>query len=193
MIRIATEADLPRIREIYAPYVLNTTVSFEYEVPSPEAFLQRFRGITEQFPWLVWEEDGTVMGYAYASLPFSRPGYRWCTELSIYLHPDAQGKGIGRSLYAVLEHILTLQGYHTIYSVVTGENTGSLTFHEKVGYTFCAVMPKCGWKFGRNLDVVWLEKKINLVETPSKFPIPWRSIVKDDRFFLDILATLSLS
>lgn len=193
MIRMATEADLPRILEIYAPYVLNTTVSFEYEVPSPETFLQRFRGITEQFPWLVWEENGTVMGYAYASLPFSRPGYRWCTELSIYLHPDAHGKGIGRKLYAVLEHILTLQGYRTIYSIVTGENTGSLTFHEKTGYTTCAVLPKCGWKFGRNLDVVWLEKKVNIDETPSKFPVPWRSIVENDRFFLDILATLSLS
>ena len=192
MIRMATEADLPRILEIYAPYVLNTTISFEYEVPTLDTFTQRFLRITEQFPWLVWEDDGIVMGYAYASLPFSRPGYRWCAEPSIYLHPDAQGKGIGRSLYAVLEQILTLQGYRHICSIVTGENTGSLKFHEKTGYTVCGVLHGCGWKFGRNLDVVFLEKRTNLVEIPTNPPVSCRSIVKNDRIFLDILATLSL-
>lgn len=71
-IRIATEADLPRLLAIYGPYAENTTVSFEYEVPTLDAFLTRFRKITEQFPWLVWEEDGTVLGYAYACAPFDR-------------------------------------------------------------------------------------------------------------------------
>lgn len=193
MIRMATLSDLDRLLEIYGPYVLTTTASFEYEVPTAEVFTDRFQNITRQFPWIVWEEDGVVAGYAYASLPFSRPGYRWCTELSVYLHPDYHRKGIGRSLYAVLEHILTLQGYHTIYSIVTGENTGSLTFHEKTGYTVCGVLKNCGWKFGRNLDVVWLEKKTNLGNIPSSFPVPWREIVKDDGFFQNILATLSLS
>lgn len=193
MIRKATLADVPAMLEIYAPHVLNTINSFEYEVPSVETFSQRVSTYTQQFPWLVWEEDGCVKGYAYASLPFSRPGYRWCCEVSIYLAPETQRKGIGKKLYAVLEHILWQQGYRTIYAVVTGENKGSLAFHEKVGYEFFANFSKCGYKLGHNLDVIWLQKQSNAVEMPTQFPIPWTSIVKNDGNLDDILAILSLS
>lgn len=103
MIRFATEADIPAILDIYGPYVLNTAVSFEYTVPTLEEFTQRFRETTKQFPWLVWEESGKVLGYAYGSLPFGRAAYRWVCASSIYLAPQAQGKGIGRKLYSVLE------------------------------------------------------------------------------------------
>ena len=99
-IRQATVQDLPRILEIYAPYVENTAVSFEYEVPSLDAFTARFRSFTAQFPWLVWEEEGRILGYAYASAPYSRAAFSWCAEPSIYLRPEAKGKGIGRKLYA---------------------------------------------------------------------------------------------
>ena len=149
MIRMATKEDLPSMLSIYAPYVLNTTHSFEYQVPSQEEFLQRFETITAQLPWLVWEEDGTVWGYAYASLPFKRSAYQWCCEVSIYLAPQVHGRGIGRRLYQVLEQILRLQGYRVVYSVITTENTGSLAFHEKVGYKTVATLPGCGMKFGR--------------------------------------------
>jgi len=193
MIRKATTQDIPAMLEIYAPHVLTTTNSFEYEVPSVETFTDRLITYTKQFPWLVWEEDGCVKGYAYASLPFSRPGYRWCCEVSIYLSPDVQRKGVGKALYAVLEHILWQQGYRTIYSVVTGENVGSLAFHEKVGYEFFAKFPKCGYKFGKTLDVIWLQKQSNAVEMPTVFPIPWTSIVENDEKLTDILAILSLS
>ena len=193
MIRIAREADLPAILSIYAPYVKNTTISFEYEVPSIETFTDRVTTYTKQFPWLVWEENGCVKGYAYASLPFSRPGYRWCCEVSIYLAPETQRKGVGKALYAVLEHILWQQGYRTIYSVVTGTNIGSVEFHKKVGYEVFATFPKCGYKLGRNLDVIWLQKQSNTVELPTEFPIPWTSIVENDEKLADILAILSLS
>ena len=193
MIRAATVADVPAMLEIYAPHVLTTTNSFEYEVPSEDTFTQRLTTYTQQFPWLVWEENGRIAGYAYASLPFSRLGYRWCCEVSIYLAPDAQRKGIGRKLYAVLEHILWQQGYRTIYAVVTGENEGSLAFHEKVGYEFFANFAKCGYKLGHNLDVIWLQKQSDAVEMPTNFPIPWTSIVENDGKLADILANLSLS
>ena len=75
MIRIATENDVPQMLAIYAPYILNTTHTFEYDVPSREEFLQRFRDLTKQFPWLVWEEDGKILGYAYGSAPFARAAY----------------------------------------------------------------------------------------------------------------------
>ena len=109
-IRIATENDLPQILAIYGPYVENTTISFEYDIPTAEAFRDRFRSITKQFPWLVWEEDGVILGYAYSCAPFERAAYRWCAEPSIYLMPEARGKGIGRKLYEALEQILTEQG-----------------------------------------------------------------------------------
>ena len=78
MVRNATEADVAAILAIYAPYVLHTTATFEYDVPTQEEFMQRFRDITRQFPWLVWEEDGAILGYAYASAPYTRAAYRWC-------------------------------------------------------------------------------------------------------------------
>lgn len=193
MIRAATVADVPAMLEIYAPHVLTTTNSFEYEVPSIETFTDRVTTYTKQFPWLVWEENGRVKGYAYASLPFSRPGYRWCCEVSIYLAPETQRKGVGKKLYTVLEHILWQQGYRTIYSVVTGSNVGSVEFHKRVGYEVFATFPGCGYKLGQNLDVIWLQKQSNAVEMPTDFPVPWTSIVENDEKLTDILAILSLS
>ena len=176
MIRFATEADLPAILEIYAPYVRNTTYTFEYEVPTLETFTQRFRGITAQCPWVVWEADGKILGYAYGSLPFERAAYSWCGELSVYLAPEAQGRGIGRQMYAFLESIMARQGYQVIYALITSENQGSLAFHEKVGYQETCQMPRCGFKHGRWLGVVWMEKRIGNLENPGKMPVSWRDI-----------------
>lgn len=192
MIRFATADDVNQMLSIYAPYVETTTYTFEYTVPSQEAFLNRFTNYTQQLPWLVWEEDGTVLGYAYGSLPFERAAYAWCAEVSVYLAPRAHGRGIGKKLYAALEEIMWRQGYRTIYALITSENTGSLAFHEKVGYCFRAEFPKCGLKFGRWLGVIWMEKQSNLVEIPSGSPVPWRSVVKNDEELADILAVLSL-
>ena len=193
MIRIAAEADVPEILDIYAPYVKNTTSSFEYEVPTMEAFTARFRKITAQFPWLVWEEQGMILGYAYGSLPFERAGYAWIAEVSIYLRPEAQGRGIGRLLYTALEKLLTIQGYHLIYAIITGENTGSIAFHKKLGYEFLAEFPACGYKHGKILSVVWLEKRLKFVEIPSELPAQFPLIVKNDGNLKNILANFTLS
>ena len=193
MIRIATVKDLPAMLEIYAPYVLNTTNSFEYTVPTQEAFKERFLSYTDMFPWLVWEENGKVLGYAYGSLPFSRAGYHWCCEVSIYVTPQAHGRGIGRRLYSALEALLWKLGYRLIYAIITSENKGSLAFHEKVGYRFCAELPGCGYKFGRNLSIIWLEKRSDSVELPTDPPTYWSAFVNNDRNTADILDILSLS
>ena len=111
MIRIAEERDVPEILSIYAPYVLQTTHTFEYDVPTQAEFLARFRSITAVFPWLVWEEDGRILGYAYGSAPFERAAYRWSCETSVYLRPEAKGRGIGRKLYTALEQLLAAQGF----------------------------------------------------------------------------------
>ena len=154
---------------------------------------QRFLSITEQLPWLVWEENGEVRGYAYGSLPFERKAYSWDCEVSIYLAPEAQGRGIGRKLYAVLEEILFQQGYRVIYSLITSDNRGSLAFHEKLGYRTMATFPDCGMKFGRWLGVVWMEKRSKLVDIPMNFPVSWHHIVESDEKLTNLLATLSLS
>ena len=193
MIRLATEADLPEILEIYGPYILNTTASFEYTVPTMAEFTTRFRDITEQFPWIVWEEDGRILGYAYASHPFHRAAYRWCAESSIYVRQSAHGKGIGKKLQLTLEEILKQQGYAVIYAVITSENEGSLAFHRRLGYTFTAEMPDCGYKFGRNLGITWLEKRLFSGGIPSEFPTACRHIVKNNNFIVRILDKIPLS
>ena len=193
MIRIAQISDIPAVLDIYAPYVENSTATFEYTVPTLEEFTCRFREITRQYPWLVWEEDGEILGYAYASAPYTRAAYAWCAEPSIYLRPDARGRGIGTKLYRCLETILAEQGYHILYALVTEENRESIAFHEKFSYTKRAFFPDCGWKFQRWLGIFWMEKRLKIVESPSAFPKPWMSIVQDAERFMNILDSLSLS
>ncbi len=193
MIRIAVDSDVPAILDIYAPYILSSTITFEYDVPCRNTFYQRFYSVTDQFPWLVWEEEGQILGYAYATRPFERAAYSWCAEPSIYLKPEAQGRGIGKKLYATLESILKLQGYQVLYALVTGENIGSLRFHEKLGYRTLGEFPNCGWKFNRWLGVFLLEKRINSVESPNSFPIPWKQLRQNPQRISDILYNLSLS
>ena len=162
-------------------------------MPSREEFLQRFRTITAQFPWLVWEEEGRILGYAYASPPYTRAAYSWCAEPSIYLRPEARGKGIAGKLYDALEQILLMQGYQVLYALITSENAASVRFHEKCGYTIRAEFPDIGFKFGRWLGLFWLEKRLKSVEIPSKMPTPWPVLRQDAQKIFNILDTLSLS
>ena len=177
MIRFATEHDLPAMLDIYRPYVENTTYSFEYEVPTPEVFRDRFRDHGAQFPWRVWEEVGTVLGYAYAGAPWERAAYRWCAEVSIYLHESIHGRGTGKQLYAVLENILTKQGSRVAYALITTENMGSVRFHERLGYTYHSTFENCGYKMGRWLGVIWLQKWLSPLGEPSAFPKKWTEVV----------------
>ena len=178
MIRIATVADVPAILDIYAPYILHSTATFEYDVPCLRSFTQRFYDITAQFPWLVWEENGIILGYAYASRPYERAAFSWCAEPSVYLTPEAQGKGVAAKLYTALEAILKEQGYQVLYALITDENEASLRFHEKMGYRHSVTFPNCGYKFNRWLGLVWMEKRLIPVTTPKKFPISFGTFAK---------------
>ena len=193
MIRIATQADVPAILDIYAPYVKETTITFEYDVPTQEEFLERFLRITADFPWIVWEENGEILGYAYACRPFERTAYSWCAEPSIYLKPEAQGKGIGKKLYTALEELLKQLGYRVLLALITGENHGSLQFHAKLGYQSAGELIDCGYKFGKWLSVFWMEKQLQIVQNPAEFPIKWDVIVQSEQKICDILYKLSLS
>lgn len=194
MLRFAREGDIPQMLAIYALYVEETTWSFEYRVPTQEEFLRRFREITLQFPWLVWEEGGQVLGYAYGSAPFGeREAYAWCAESSIYLRTDTRGRGLGRKLYTALEEVLKYQGYQILYALVVSENEGSLAFHRRLGYRLRAEFPRCGYKLDRWVGVLWYEKMLNFVESPSNFPKSILSIDISAQKLNDILYSLSIS
>lgn len=193
MLRIAAAADVPAILDIYAPYVRCSTATFEYEPPTLEEFTRRFETITAQYPWLVWEEEGQVLGYAYASAPYTRPAYAWCAEASVYLRPQARGRGIAGKLYGALEAILTAQDYHVLYSLICSENRDSLRFHQKMGYSLRGDFPDCGYKFGRWLGMLWMEKRLKSTDSPRNPPIPWWRVVENDEIMSDILDRMSLS
>ena len=193
MVRFATAADIPAILAIYAPYVKNTAISFEYSIPTLAEFSARFQQITEQFPWLVWEEDGKISGYAYAAAPFERAAFGWCAEPSIYLLPQAQGKGIGRKLYEALEKLLKIQGYRTLYAIVTTDNTPSIAFHKALGYRHLADFPNCGFKLDRWHGITWLEKPLFSVDFPTDSPKPISKIVKSDQNLQDFLDKITLT
>ena len=193
MLRIAIDTDVPAILELYAPYILTSTATFEYDVPAEEEFLQRFRHITARFPWLVWEEEGKILGYAYASAPYTRAAFQWCAEPTVYLAPEAKGRGIARKLYSALEKLLEIQGYQVLYALITAENIPSIRFHQKFGYILQGDFPDCGFKFGRWLGLFWMEKRLNSVESPSNPPFPWSVIKQDAQRISNILDILSLS
>ena len=160
MVRNAVLADVPVMLEIYRPYILDTAITFEYEVPTLAEFEERFCTITTRFPWLVWEEEGVVLGYAYAGPFKTRAAYQWDADLSIYLGQDCRGKGIGKSLYTELERRMHDLGYHVLYGVVTSANDASCRFHEALGYRPIAVFENTGVKFGRWYSITWYEKRI---------------------------------
>lgn len=181
MIRPAVTSDVPAILDIYRPYILETSYTFEYDVPDNAAFLCRFETISAEFPWLVWEENGQILGYAYGERPFSRAAYQWAADLAIYLRPEAFGRGIGKALYTAVEEILRRQGYMLAYGVVTSANAGSCAFHEAMGYQKTAVFPDCGFKFGSWYGTVWYEKRLR-DGLPEASPKGWRSIDCSDLF-----------
>ena len=176
MIRVATVDDIPAILNIYAPYIETSTATFEYDVPCLRSFTQRFLGIIEKYPWLVWEENGEILGYAYASAPYERAAFSWCAEPSVYLKPEAKGRGIGKALYKVLEEILKKQGYQVLYALITDENTASICFHERCGYVQKVHFPDCGFKFGKWLGLVWMEKRLTSVTIPNSTPVRFGDI-----------------
>ena len=143
------ERDAAGILAVYAPYIRETAITFETEVPALPAFAQRVAGICAEFPYLVLEVDGELAGYAYAHRQAERAAYAWNAELSIYLAGKWCGKGLGAPLYRLLESLLAMQGYVNLYGVITASNAGSIRLHERTG-----------WKFGRWHDVAWLHKRV---------------------------------
>lgn len=159
-IRDARRSDVPAMLAIYAPFVEHTAVSFEYDVPTEAEFARRLEEHQAAFPWLVCEENGRVMGYAYAGRAFERAAYGWNAEISCYLAPELRGRGVGRRLYARIEEILTRLGYYKLFAVVTSANAPSVAFHRALGFRDAACFRNVGYKQGAWYDVLWLEKTL---------------------------------
>jgi len=166
-IRPATPDDAAALLAIYAPYVAETAISFEYEVPSEEEFRQRIIGFSKEYPYLVAEEDGRIVGYAYAHIFHGRAAYQWSVETSIYVDRHEKRKGIGKQLHDALEQALKAQGILNMEAAIAYIEEedeylthDSIRFHEWMGYKKVAHFHQCGRKFGRWYDVVWMEKII---------------------------------
>ena len=171
-IRFADPArDAAGILAVYAPYIRETAVTFETEVPAPDAFTARVAGICADFPYLVLEVDGELAGYAYAHRQAERAAYAWNAELSIYLAGKWRGRGLGAPLYRLLERLLAMQGYVNLYGVITASNAGSIRLHEKLGYRQTGLHEKTGWKFGQWHDVAWLHKRVREGEPGTILPL----------------------
>ena len=173
-IREAMPSDVPAMLDIYREYVERTAVSFEYLTPTVEEFTRRLEEHKQMHPWFVWEEDGAVLGYAYAGRAFERAAYEWNAEISCYL--KKRGQGIGKRLYTAMERILQKQGYRKIFAVVTSANAASIGFHKAIGYKEAVVYRDVGFKHGAWYDVIWLEKLLCPPGMPEAFPCSWREI-----------------
>ena len=167
-IRQCTLSDAERLVEIYAPYVRNTAVSFEYAVPSTDVFKERINTIIPRYPYLVAEVEGVVVGYCYANDFKQRCAYSHCFETSIYLAKYFQGQGIGKMLYYELERQLADRGIKNIYACIAWTDQPderlshqSVEFHKRMGFSCVAHFHKCGWKFNEWYDTVWMEKLID--------------------------------
>ncbi len=157
-IRIAEAADAAQLLAIYAPYVEHTAISFEYKVPSEEEFRSRIEKTLQRYPYLVGEMEGTLVGYAYASAFKEREAYRWAVETSIYLKKSEHAKGYGRQLYEALEGCLKQQNIRNLNACIVYPHPESIAFHERLGYWLAGHFTKCGFKFGKWYDMIWMEK-----------------------------------
>jgi phosphinothricin acetyltransferase len=161
-IRPSQDPDLPAITAIYAHHVLHGTGTFETTPPTEtEMAARRADVLARGLPWLVAEEGGRVLGFAYCQWFKPRPAYRFSAEDSIYVHPDAQGRGLGRRLLAELAAQAQAAGIRRLLAVIgDSANTASIGLHRAMGFTPAGTFKSCGWKFGRWLDIVLMEKTL---------------------------------
>ncbi len=162
-LRPATTGDLAAIQAIYAHHVLTGLGTFEETPPTVEDMVGRFAAVRDRgLPWLVAEEDGGVLGYAYAGAFRPRAAYRYTVEDSIYVAPDAAGRGLGRSLLQALIAECEALGLRQMAAVIGDSgNAASIGLHRSCGFELLAVLPGLGFKFDRWVDVVWMQRALN--------------------------------
>src|SRR4030095_2396860 len=187
-IRLAKKDDAAGMLEIYAPFILNSGITQETEVPSVGDFQKRVTSNLEERPWLVCEINNEIAGYAYAGRHRDRKGYQWCTEASVYISEKYYGFGIANALYTALFDILKLQGYINAYAVITLPNERSIAFHKKFGFDYLTTYKKIGYKLGQWHDVGWMQYDINAHKDDPADPVKFPKI---DKGIIDSILTRS--
>ena len=172
--KIRIGSDGTALAGIYEYYVRETTVTFEYIPPSGEEFSARIADKLSKYPYIVAEEGGRAVGYAYASSFRERAAYNWDAELSVYVERDSRRSGIGYKLYSALVELLEMQNFVNLYAWITAPNPESITFHEKMGFHFVCRIPSIGYKQRAWHDIVWYQLRIGELGEPRKiieFPL----------------------
>jgi len=185
-IRLAAPGDAAAIQAIYAQYIV-TTVTFEYQLPSVDQFVQRINTLLPDFPWLVALDGKRVVGYAYAHHLAQRPAYQWDAELSVYVDAAYGRQGLGTALYRTLMALLAAQGIRSAYACVTVPNPASDALHRRLGFTAVGRYPHAGYKDGSWHDVAWYQKDLTAVwDAPAPWvafsrldPAVWRPLVEE--------------
>lgn len=178
-IRPATEADAAEILNIYAPYITDTAITFEYDVPTLEEFTGRIRHTLEKYPYLVAVRDSEIIGYAYAGAFYGRAAYDWSAETTIYVKKGCRHSGVGKLLYQALETALKAQNIINLYACIGYPEVedeyltkNSAQFHAHLGYRMVGEFYHCGYKFDRWYNMVWMEKLLD-PEIKHPKPIKW--------------------
>ncbi|WP_380676856.1 arsinothricin resistance N-acetyltransferase ArsN1 family B [Salinigranum sp. GCM10025319] len=166
-LRVATPADASAVRDVYAPYVEETAVSFATAAPSVEALEGKIETTLRRNPWLVCERDGDVIGYAYAGPFRERDAYQWTTETSVYVDREAHREGVGRALYEALLELVEAQGYASAVGVVTLPNPASVGLHESLGFEHVGTFDDVGYKNGAWHDVGWWRLRLPSPAAPD--------------------------
>ena len=171
MIRDAVAADAASCAAIYAPYVRDTAISFEEEPPSVEEMARRIADYQRRHAWLVLEQDGDVVGYAYGGPFMARAAYQWATAVSVYLDPGRRRTGGGRALYEALFARLAARGHRTALAGIAQPNEASTGLHLALGFEHVGTYRRVGWKLGRWHDVAWYQRPLADDDGP---PVPLR-------------------
>jgi L-amino acid N-acyltransferase YncA len=165
-VRDANAHDAEACAAIYAPYVTDTTITFEYEPPSAAEMARRIAAAQRAHAWLVLEDDGRVVGYAYAGPYKERAAYRWSSEVSVYLEMGRRRSGSGRLLYEALFERLAERGFRTLVAVMTLPNDASEGLHRAMGFEPIGTFRRVGWKHGQWRDVAWAQRSLGADDGP---------------------------
>ncbi len=176
VIRLATPLDAAPLQAIYEPHVRESAISFELEVPSVAQMRDRIERTLPRLPWVICENQGKILGYAYAAVHRPRAAYQWAVEVSVYVHAEARRRGVGRAVYASLFRLLAVQRYHNAYAGIVLPNPASVGLHESLGFQPVGIYRRVGFKLGAWRDVGWWQLALREHAIPPEPPVDLGSL-----------------
>jgi phosphinothricin acetyltransferase len=186
-LRVAVPEDGAEVAAIYDPIVRDTAISFEVDPPGGAEMHRRIVATLDTHPWLVCADGAHVRGYAYASRHRERAAYRWSADVTVYIHEDSRGRGVGRALYTALLALLVRQGFRQAYGGITLPNAGSVALHESQGFRRIGVFEDVGWKLGAWHPVGWWGRELGPATAAPPEPLPFAKL-RHDPALADALA-----